>query len=241
MTSRDLAILRFTFEQRVVSHKQISKRFFGTAKTSTVQFRLDALTRAGYLSKSVTLFGGVRTIIYSATHEAIRAISPNYGHEITKVNVKSDSVQHDLGLVNVRERLEKTKMMTTYLSENMLQSCGSLVESEEFKAFSLLNSDAALEINTPKRSFRVALEYEASEKQEARYCKKLTDYYFAPNIAAVFYVCGSDRIERLIRKVDQDIGEKFDPKIFTCSEKTFHQEIGPLPFTNRKKATFLLE
>lgn len=154
--------------------------------------------------------------------------------------ISSDSVTHDLGLVQVRERLEKTKMLTKYFSESMLQSCGQFSENEKLAAFVRSNSDAAIGIQTPKNRFYAALEYEVSDKLESRYAKKLTEYYYSPTLSAVFYVCGDANIEKLIRKVDADVGATFEPKVFTCLEETIHNVVGALPFINRVNAMFSL-
>lgn len=92
----------------------------------------------------------------------------------------------------------------------------------------------------PKNRFYAALEYEVSDKLESRYAKKLTEYYYSPTVSAVFYVCSDASIEKLIRKVDADVGATFEPEVFTCLEKTIHNAVGALPFINRVNAMFSL-
>lgn len=241
LTTRDFEILQFVFEHRAVSHQQIACSFFNGAHRSTAHDRLSKISKAGYLVKSSILHLGAQTIFYAITNKGVQCFSNLYKYEITSPAFKSDSVNHDLGLVEIRKRLEKTNMVVEYLSESVLQSCIGLAESEKFRAFSILNSDAALAIDTKKHQYQVALEYEISDKQESRYAKKLTDYYFAPSVAAVFYICGNARIENLIRKVDAEVGQKFEAKVFACQENIFHRESESLPLHNRKNAIFHLK
>ncbi len=240
ITKRDIKILEFVFEHRAVTFRQLANRFFNGASTPTVYVRLDKLRRSGLLKKSFVLWKAKRSVIFGITDKGLKQFAESYRYKITKPDFKSDSVAHDLGLVMLRERLEKTKMVVEYLSESMLQSCGQLVEHEKLGFFSRINSDAALAIETTKNKFHVALEYEISDKQESRYAKKLTEYYYSPNVAAVFYVCGDASIEKLIRNVDVEVGQNWDAKVFTCLEETTHSATGSLPFVNRANAMFSL-
>lgn len=241
LTKRDFEVLKFLFEQRAATHKQIEKRFFSGCHRTVAQKRLSKLSEYGLITKFCTYHDEVNTTVYSVTAKGVGIIAKQYKHEITEPNFKSDSVNHDIGLVDMRERLEKSKMLIEYVSESVLQSCGGFKESEKFRAFSILNSDAALLIQTPKSTYQVALEYEASDKVESRYSKKLVDYYFAPSVDAVLYICGSGRIENLVRRADLDAGKKFEAKVFTCLENHARSDLESLTFLNRDGGKFILK
>lgn len=241
LTKRDFEVLKFLFEQRAVSHKQIEERFFSGCHRTVAQKRLSKLTEYGLVIKFCTYHQEVNTTVYSVTAKGVEIIAKQYKYQITEPNFKSDSVNHDIGLVDMRTRLEKSKMLVKYISESVLQSCGGFKESEKFRAFSILNSDAALLIQTPKSSYQVAFEYEASDKAESRYSKKLVDYYFAPSVDAVFYVCGNTKIENLIRQADFEIGKKFEAKVFTCLEDNAKNAFESLTFSNRDGGKFILK
>lgn len=240
ITGRDIKILEFIFEHRAVTFSQLGNRFFNGASIPTIYVRMDKLRRSGLLTKSFFLWREKRSVVFGITDKGIKQIADSYKYKITEPDFKSDSVSHDLGLVTLRERLEKTKMVVEYLSESMLQSCGQLAEHEKLGAFTQTNSDAALAIETMKNRFHVALEYEISDKQESRYVKKLTEYYYSPSVAAVFYICGDTSIEKLIRKVDAEVGQNFEAKVFTCLEETIQGATASLPFVNRANAMFSL-
>lgn len=96
-------------------------------------------------------------------------------------------------------------------------------------------------IDTKKDQYQVALEYEMSDKQESRYFKKLTDYYLDNTVSAVFYICGNDKIEKVIRKVDLEVGQKFEAKVFTCLAEVIYRELEGVPFYNRNNSLFLMK
>lgn len=240
ITARDIQILHFVFEHRAVSFSQIANKFFYNASVPTVYIRLDKLRKSGWLTKTFVLWKNKRCSVFGITDKGILQIVDLYRYKLTRSEFKSDSITHDLGLVNLRERLEKTKMLAEYFSESTLQSCGQFSEHEKLSAFVRSNSDAALIIQTPKNKFYAALEYEVSDKLESRYAKKLTEYYYSSTVGAVFYVCGDASIEKIIRKADADVGANFEPKVFTCLEETIHKTTGSLPFINRANAMFSL-
>lgn len=206
----------------------------------TAYLRLEKLRKSGHLSSSIVRWREKRSVVFGITDKGIREIENSYRYKITSPNFRSDSVFHDLGIVLLRGRLEKTKMVVEYLSESMLQSCSFFTEHEKLSAYSIVNSDAALAIETEKNKFHVALEYEISAKKKSRYFDKLEEYYDSPRVGAVFYVCGDASIEKRIRKVDSEIGKKYDAKVFTCLEETVHKSTEELPFINRENAIFSL-
>ncbi len=240
ITERDRKVMKFAFEQRAISYDQIRCRLFESTKRPTVQYRLGRLVRDGYLSKIGIPSGGSLELIYGLTEKGFNVVRKDYRFEITQAYFKSDSYLHDVALTDIRTRLEKSAMFEDYISENMLQACGELTTSLEYGPFGTVNSDAVLVLRGQEKSFRLALEFEASEKSGVRYGKKLTEYYFSHDIVAALYVCGDARIEKSIRRVDSEFESQFEPKIYTCTMDVVRSGASPLPFTNRKNATFLL-
>lgn len=241
LTKRDLEILQFIFERRVATHQQVSIKFFPSPHRCVAHQRLKKICRTGYLDKKCMYGEKKQILFYSLTEKGINVVKKIFRYEITSPNCKSDSINHDIGLVEVRKRLEEMSMVVDYLSESLLQSCEELFESEKFKSFSILNSDAALVIDTKKDQFQVALEYEVSGKAESRYIRKLTDYYLSDKVEAVFYICGNGHIEKLIRSADVIAGEKYAAKVFTCLEENIQKSSENIQFRNRNNSLFILK
>jgi hypothetical protein len=240
ITKRDLEILQFIFERRAVTHQQIAKVFFPSSHRCVPHKRLVKICKTGFLSKK-SLYGDRQILFYSLTDKGISEVKKVYKYEMSNANYKSDSIHHDIGLVEVRKRLEEMSMVVDYLSESMLQSCIDLIESDKFNQFSILNSDAVLVIDTQKSQFQVAIEYEVSNKSEARYIRKLSDYYLSDKIEGIFYICGNSHIEKLIRNADLIAGEKHEAKVFTCLEENLQLSSESITFRNRNNSLFILK
>ncbi|MBX9765901.1 MAG: replication-relaxation family protein [Bdellovibrionales bacterium] len=238
--ARDLHLMRLTFEHRTISREQVANILFSGCKRQIVERRLSKLCEHRYLQRKTIFHEGRIVSCYELTEKGISIVSGSYKYEMTNPIFKSDSLAHDICLVDIRDRLKKSAMLSEYIPENILQSCAHFSDTEEFKPFVRLNSDAALLINTPSGRYSVALEYEGSGKAIARYTQKLTDYYLSTGIAAVFYVCENDGIEKVIRQVDREVGTKLDPKIYTCLLQTLQRGGLPLTFHNRRNGKFIL-
>ncbi len=241
ITARDIRIMQFAFEQRAISSEQIRQRFFGMNQSTSVYRRLRGLVNDKYMSRIGIYHNGAMTNVFGLMDKGFQRIRQGYRHEITHPYFKSDSPLHDIGLTAIRARLEKYDMFACYVSENMLQACHEFANSTDYQPYALINSDAALVLKGPTKEFRVALEFEASDKKGFRYTKKLMQYYMSPEIVAVFYVCRDRHIENLIRVADAEFASQFESKIYTCLEEVVHRSTTPLPFTNRINTTFLLK
>ena len=237
---RDLSILQFLFEQRVATFQQLASRFFQSRDRSTVQHRLAKLIRSGYIvAFGIPCLGRMRTA-YALEDKGFEVVKQTYRLKIAQSLYKSDSVLHDICLVDFRGRLERAKSIVQIIPENVLQACAAFTESEKFRSFVAINADAALVVKTSNRQFQVGFEFEASAKTPSRYEKKLSDYYLSSQVAAVFYVCSDARIEQLIRHADAEVGQKYEPKVYTCLQGTFQNGSFPLPFINRRNGKFML-
>ncbi len=240
LNQRDLQVMKFLFEHRVATREQIGIAFFCGRVQSTVQERLDALVRAKYLTKTGAHYGGISKSAYGLDEKGLKEVIKCYSRSITNPICKSDSVVHDLGLVDIRKRLQKTKMLAGYIPENVLQACGEFQEQEAFKPFCRLNSDAAIILNTKGGPLNIALEYEASHKTVPRYAKKLRDYYQSREVRAVFYICAHAGIERTIRQAELEVAAKHQPKLFICDFEKFQAEDQTLVFTDRSIGKILV-
>lgn len=241
LTFRDIQIVQFVFEQRAVAFSQLAERFFNTVGIPTAFKRLEKLFLSGYLTKNFTLWEKSRTAYYGCTAKGVKLLAEHYRYKITGPDFKSDSVPHDLGVVRLRLRLEKTEMLAEYFSESMLQSCSAFSEHGKYAAFSRINSDAALCLKKQNEKYLVALEYEVSDKSSARYIKKLSDYYMAKSIGAVLYVCGDAEIQSLICQCDKEVSQESVAKIFTCLDENIQNSPDRLTFFNRKNGSLTLE
>ncbi len=219
----------------------MAKRFFKGGVGATANTRLIKLKKAGYVIDISATFNGRRKIAYGITDKCLSLIGDSYKYPITASDFKSDSAIHDIGLAYIRERLENTNMLSEYISESMLHCCQYFIEHEKIGPYSRINSDAVLALNMPKKIVYVALEYEMNVKEQSRYIKKISEYYYSSNITAVLYICKNNKMEKLIREIDSIVGKSSISKVFTCSIDAVIKMSGEIPFINRNDEVFGLE
>ncbi len=241
ITERDRAIFGEIFENRVMYREQIYlSRFLGVGPQAAIK-RIGTLEKFDYLDKRyVSGSKGKVQVAYSLTPKALKAIAETYRHKITREFVKSDSVAHDLVLVEVRRRLERLKLVTRYYTENMLQACAEFSEHEALWPFVQNNTDAVLEVTRQGAKTLVALEWENSEKAQERYTRKLVSYYSDARTPAVFYVCGSARIRAAVAQAEAAVGGKGSPRCFYSLIEDVLSESPSCTFADRKGAKIVL-
>ena len=241
INNRDLKIFCYLFEQKVALQVTIHERFFSENSRCTTVKRLQKLLAAGFLRKKGQNVNGKLAAYYFLSPKGFEMIKHNYTLNSSKPTFKSDSIEHDLELSLLRNRLEKFTMLKNYYSENYLQNC--LLDAGEEKLFPFrdLRSDAVLSLELNQGSISVALEYERTKKTENRYIKKLVDYHLKNNITAVFYVCKNRRIRDFIEIIGQGIDGKFSSKIYTALSEKIPEMENIMEFKKLNKEVFILK
>lgn len=242
ITGRDRALFRYLYENKVATRTQIARDVFRGVTRQAISRRLAKLEKNCLIEFRAVVMNKKSRHVYVVTQNGVDQIKGEYKHLITEHVRKSDAYHHDLDLVDIRHCIEKFPMAKSYLTENVLQTCKEFLESEEFYSFVKLRSDGVLEIETPKGCFLVALEYDSTDKSALRYKKKLTDYYFTSSVRAVLYICGTNAIMTLLKRIDKEIcSEGFAPKIFYILKKDVQYEATDLAFRNINDAIFRLK
>jgi hypothetical protein len=119
---------------------------------------------------------------------------------------KSNSSYHDLFLVEIRHLLKKSSLVINYLTENQIQTNGDFDSEQGLVDFKRLHCDGLMLIKShrPGSFLKVAIEFELSDKSFKDYQKKLSDYYRAGSIHAVFYICKDKSTESRIIRAERE-------------------------------------
>ena len=157
--------------------------------------RLWRLRKHGFLSAQYSNLNKGEKVI-CLTKKSFDLFLSN-GNE-TKRQLKSDKVEHDLGLVDIHHYLKKAKKVSWTLTENDLHTWPGYRDNEKTRAFVELNSDGIVEVEFPNGKFLLALEYEANDKGRARYRELFQNYYAYEEVVAVLYVCKDDHIMKKV-------------------------------------------
>ncbi len=221
----------YLFESKIATRDQINRDVFGLTTRQTLNSRLRKLVKAKLVRRRSYFFYEKLASCYEPTDKALKVIQPAYKHQISKGLIKSDSVVHDLGLVELKAIFKRRTAVSNFVSENILQSCGEFTQSNKFFHFVALNCDGVMEIKKPTRNHLVAVEYESTDRSASRYRAKVTEYYVNP-IHAVFYVCRNKIIESILKKVEREIYEKkkLTPKFYYCRSENVQSHFQKITF-----------
>lgn len=212
LQQRDLDLIRFVYAHRAVSFPQIRRKFFANRVKSTISGRLKALRNAGFIkSAMMPIKADYAERYFMPSEKALEFVRHHWGFEIDNPLYKSESIVHDLCLVDLAMRLEKLTCFKKLLTENRLQSSSALTQDDFLGNLVRAQSDGALFVTGKSGSGHLfSLELELSTKNVERYRSKLSNYYLAKGIRGVLYVCADQVIMSLLTKADEEVrkGEK---------------------------------
>lgn len=207
LQQRDVNLMRFVYAHRAVSYSQIWRKFFSDRVKSTISERLKRLRKEGYLrSAMMPIKGDYAERYFMPSEKAFQFVRHHWDFEIDKPLYKSESIAHDLQLVDLALRMEKLTQFKKLLPENLLQSSSALIQDTFLGDLVRIQSDGALyATGTDGLGYLFALELELSTKNVERYRSKLSSYYLVRGIRGVLYVCADQTIISLLLKADEEV------------------------------------
>ncbi len=242
LVERDKQLFVRIFENRVMSADQIGTEFFSEVARQTFAARLSKLVHYGFLDRKIVSSTEMGDFpVYSVTPKALEVVKARYPFRIMKEYCKSDSVEHDVELVNVRGRIDPLRSVAAYYTENMLQACDDFSDMDSLSAFTKQNTDVALEIRKNGKISIVGLEFERSEKAFDRYAKKLFAYYSDSHTAVILYVCRSPAIQRVVARAEAAVMGSNRPRCFYALLGDVLQSNEKCTFKNLNGDTITLE
>lgn len=225
-----------------MSVSQIAAEFFPQLSRQNISRRLVKLTKYGFLEgRVVSSLAGSRLLVYSVTTKALEVVRERYPFRIVKDLCKSDSIEHDVQLVDARRSLESLSSVAGYYTENMLQACEDFSTRDSTLAFVKNNTDAVLEIRKNGKITVVGLEFERSEKALDRYAKKLLSYYSDSRTAVVFYICRNSAIQKTLARAEASVMGASPHRCFYALLENVLATNGRCTFTNLKGNTITLD
>ncbi len=227
--SVDEELLRYLHAVKVANYHQIHRDIYPGYHTRSVCNRLNVLEAKG-------LIVGMRQRFYASGKKVLSISKRGFEAVVAKetekrLELKSEAIQHDLSLVDIRHRLMQANRISKYLTENQIQTWGSLEYGADIANLEHLNSDAIIAVQFPKAQVLVPLEYESHSKSETRYEPLVRNYYAKDEVAIVFYVCECEAIMNKIIKMENSLYKGDKPKFFFCLLKELLQD-DAMPFKN---------
>lgn len=216
---RDIEIMQFAFEFRVVTYNQIRRRYFLGKNESASRNRINHLAKHGFLKTYGWDSSGFLHKCASPTEKAWDVISNSWGYEIQNPHFKSESREHDFRFAEVAMKLQKLKLYEELITENLLQSSLEFKSDPNFRDLVTLQSDGVLKLRDPNKERHLyAIEFELSKKTQDRYVSKLSSYYKAGGIDGVLFVCGTPEIKTLLTRIDTEVRRDQDSTVYLALE-----------------------
>ena len=212
ITGRDIQLLHYLHAVKVATYQQIHRDLYPEYQPRSVCNRIVKLERSG-------LVGGTQNRLHSCGERIISLSKKGFQKFVEKGNesrceFKSEVVNHDLRLVDIRYTLMNLENCSSYYTENQIQTWGHHEYGNEILRFVRLNSDAIAKISFAKGDLWAVIEYEDAEKAAQRYDPIVRKYYLSEDVAIVLYICKSENTVRKICDIEKSIFPGDQPKFF---------------------------
>src|SRR6056297_1337940 len=120
--SRDRKVLKFVFSYRVVTFDQIFRRFFTGLHVSAASRRVRKLVADKLLKDIPSHRRGYLINCLGVTEKGLKVVCEDWGFEIDRPHIDSESPIHDFHLAEVGLRFEALTLFKGMFPENLLQS-----------------------------------------------------------------------------------------------------------------------
>ncbi len=195
VTKRDDLLFHYLFVNKVATVVDIQKDIFNNIQLRVVHNRLKKLSNAGFIEAQSQREMRNR-LVYFLTKLGFRKSIADDG-VAKRIQLKSDSIEHDLTVLQIKRKFRQFENVLGFYSENLVRS-GLMDDYPEMKELRELRPDAVVKLKVQDKIHFVPLEYEASVKSPRRNAKLLSKYYLNPFVPGVIFISKTDTIERKI-------------------------------------------
>lgn len=229
ITDRDKEFIRYLHAVKISTYERAKRDIYYEYHPESVANRIRKLIKAGIIEgKRIHRYENGRQLLNITKAGFKRFIKDE---EIKKIELKSDSIVHDLKLVDIRYAIMNTKMVKAYHTENEVQTWGECNFEGMSHYFKQMNTDGVITIDTGREPLCIALEYENTQKTDIRYEQLLKHYYYYDDIPVVLYVARRNSILKKLKRIEREYRKSKGYKFYYSLEQAILQE-GKLMFEN---------
>ncbi len=206
-TISDLKLLKYLLSNKVASRKQINRDIYLTHKPQSVRYRLKKLNGLGFI-KAYRPYASRndQSNIYSLTSKGLQYIMSQLNSPLTMNRITSDSIEHDLDLVDIKQFFKSKNYILRYFTENQIHNEASFNEDDDLKIFNQLKFDALIEYSKDLvNKGLIPIQYERMGKSKKRYEKIITDYYCERSISMIIYILADQHTKKIMQEVEKKI------------------------------------
>ncbi|MFK7827892.1 MAG: hypothetical protein AB8G05_27335 [Oligoflexales bacterium] len=230
LNKNDQDLLKYLFKVKVATYKQIHRDIYPMYAMKTTYKRVVTLQKNRLLSSSYNRVGLQKEKILSLSVLGYRKFVETGGE--SRVELKSDAISHDLVLVDIRNNFMQHDQVKKYYTENQMQTWWLKSSNWIYKDFASLNTDAMALTSIGDETVWTAIEYEPSEKSEARYRSIVKRFYSNDDITFVLYCCDNERVMNRLIDSENKVYKGDFPKLF-FNVGQFLRSNNTLRFKNR--------
>ena len=213
ITRRDVQLFEYLHACKVATIKQINRDIFQTSRVTCYQ-RIKKYQEKKFIKAIGVFQNDIHCFAYEVTPKGEKIIKANLRGIMSGNRFRSNSIEHDLFLVDIKNIFASKKMVKAYYTENQIQTYFDFRSEENLQPFQEMQTDACLILQ--KNDFdpiHVALELELSVKATERYRQKIREAYYL-NIFGIIYICKDNFLIKKLQKIDEEVREERRTKIY---------------------------
>lgn len=240
LCERDRILLRDLFYSKGLDLDLLMDNHFKNLHKSTVVKRIQRLVNGNYIDKRAHFNGRTLKPLYNITEKGLLEIENNLSGKIIRRELKCSNPAHDLGVAKIYFKLIKSRSLSSLKFENEIQGIDHGHLSEQFDPFKRLNSDIFLSLLIENQEFKIAVEYERSQKESGRWSEYLLNYHLEEDVDIVLYVCDNPTILKGLMRIETELAQRYTQKVYFCLMKEFFKHNSSATFKNNSGKTFTL-
>lgn len=229
LLKKDLEAISYLHRVKVATYEQIRRDIYVGYHLKSVCNRIYRLENNGLVTGICDRMITDGKRILSLTGKGFDAFVAKGTEE--RIELRSDSVEHDLTLVDIRSRLLNAKKVRSYYTENEIQTWGIREFEQKVSQFVNLNSDALVDISFSNGDLLVPLEYEKHPKSSTIYESLLKRYYSRSDVAIVLYICETGGVVDKLQRTEKQIIKNEEPRFLYTLIENFEKD-ETMKFTN---------
>ena len=217
ITDRDLNIFEHIYENGYMSASQIKGACFQNASLLATYQRLFRLGKSGYLKK-------IRcgNVLFKLNRLALSELSLNQDEikQYLRKKVVMDQLEHDLSLIDCREKLITTGSIQNWIPAHRLRT-KNFNEFQKRDRRKVIVPDAIFELKAGNKLIKVAFEFEKTRKSKSRYVTTFERYHLSMPVDLVLYVTASDELKSLILDITKQTLQKLHRQNIAVKNKLY--------------------
>lgn len=171
--TKDVELLRYLYIVKAATVEQAKRDVYKSPTLKTVQNKLSRFRSEDLVSYTLGS-NDDQFKAYFLTECGYKCVFNTSSPK--NIKLKSDSIDHDLTLNDIRSKILDSKDVKEFWTENQLKEAAEANFKSELSIFSKLNADGAFRVSFPNGNFLVSLEYEHSWKNKTRYDEFISSY-----------------------------------------------------------------